>query len=841
MKYKGLLLFAFCIVKGYANPVALCDSAKGLELLSQVHYVPAQVEMILKGCDQVSPGDAEVLLLHGLLARDQAKKDHNFKLALDWLEKAHQRDPNNTTISQELAATYELAHNLSAALPIYQMILAKDAAHRGALLGTARIYRLMQQFSKALSIYDYLLASSPGDVEALNGLAWVKSGQNQRAAAIHFFQESLKIQPYNPEALKGLKALMATNAEAQQADTQCNAAAGLVLLKQTPLPISSIQAILEQCKVHQIDTTETRLLQGLLARTTGLRTHEFKEAIFWLQKAMQSAQNNDPGPALELAVTYEWDKQLAKAKALYEGLLIRQPTLSVALLGKARVLRTEQDYKEASKIYDQLLQWNKDDIDALNGLGWIALSKNNFLQAEAYFNQVLTIEANNPEALIALQQIKKAGQHFEAIQRQVRAILKSHLSESSACDANLGLLLLNKKQVNLIQINAILRQCDRLQPQEITTLMLHGLLARQYKQYQEAIRWFTLAQQRAGINNTIPLTELAVTYEWDHQPKKALAIYEQLLFINPQEIAALLGQARVLRALYDIQPSIASYNKILQKNPKNIEALTGLGESLLADYQLDAAKAVLQKSLALSPHNPQTQNDIAMLNNTTKNMLGISGGHYSVPPQDSDGLNVFYFRNLNATDGLTLYATHNTKQIESGFGTGPTLLPNNSVLLGYQHLVPQQYGWQVSYDARQHDGLPFEHRVYGLANIFITDNFQWFNALRIILPNPWNTQLFISGVTAYTPLPFDITLTGFWAQQQIGGKNETYALDFSKEYSNRLFYNVGPSYLPREDSWEIHGRVIVPTFKNQALVAEYSHYFFNKSTFATLGWRFYWA
>ncbi|MDI1353194.1 MAG: hypothetical protein PSV35_10590, partial [bacterium] len=75
----------------------------------------------------------------------------------------------------------------------------------------------------------------------------------------------------------------------------------------------------------------------------------------------------------------------------------------------------------------------------------------------------------------------------------------------------------------------------------------------------------------------------------------------------------------------------------------------------------------------------------------------------------------------------------------------------------------------------------------------------------------------------------------------IGGYNSSYSLDFSKEYNSHLFYDFGPSYLIEQRSMEVHGKLIMPIFKNQALVTQVSHYFFNNSTFFNAGWRIYWA
>lgn len=874
MLLKTGLLLVLMLPQAAAKPVMLCDISMGFALLAKKTYSTTQMDMILRGCDTVSPTDPKVLLLHGLVERNKALVTGNFSTALVWIQKAHDTAPDNQGIRKELAVTYELMHDLPRALATYQSILNQDNNNRAALLGEANIYRLQKQFDKAIAIYQHFLNLSSHDIDALNGLAFVRVSQKNLLDANTLFLESIKIRPGNQDALRGLSAIK--NSAASQVNALCNVKEGFRLLNKNS-PATTIQSILQACEKNQFDTVDTRLLRGLLAR----QQHHYEEAIRWLQKAIAISTSDNKNPLYELAITYEWAKQPEKAQTLYEYMLASHPQDDAALQGKARSLRAQNQLAQAQLIYEQLLKKKPDNIEARNGMGFIAIARKQLAEAKRWFESSIQIQANNAEARLGLKDVLVLEKFLtgQTLAAQAPPVTTAPVPPKPLCDANEGLILLNKQaskvvaaremRVDLehktgiykptiantsapvtgfdfVRIDAILKKCDKTMPNDTATLMLHALLARYQaregnQDYQKAIAWFELAVQSAESNNKTPLIELAVTYEWAGESEKALAIYQYLLRENPQNTIALMGEARALRSLYKIQSSIAIYDRILQKNPNNVEALNGLGETLLSDYDLRNARIVFNQVLTLDPDNQQTKIDREVLNNTTNNILGITAGRYAVPPKTSDGLNLYYFRNLNATDSLTIFAMHNNRQIESGFGLGPTLLPNNSVLLGYQSQIPNKYGFELSYDARQHNDLPFEHRVYTGVNFFLNDNIQAFSALRLIVPFPWNTELFISGLTLYTDLPVNVSVTGFWAYQEVGGKSSAYALDFSKEFANRFFYDIGPSYLPVQNSWEVHGRLILPILTNQALVAEYSHYFFNNSTFATAGWRFYWG
>lgn len=819
------LFLGLCGSAALANPVILCDVSQGLDLINRDNFSITQVEMILSSCDKVSPNNPSVLLLHGLLAR----KNKQNEVAIQWLEKARAISPDDQTITLELAVTYELTSQLAKAQQLYQLVLSTTSQNRAALLGLARIYRLKGDFIQANEIYQTLLIKNSQDVDALNGLGWIKVAQNDLTAATTFFNDTLAIQPQNAEASDALNKIKQTQLQQVNHNQTCDVMNGLSLLNQKNPPITQIKAILAQCELNKIDNNNIQLLHGLVAR----QLKNYKEAIYWFQRATQSAEKNNYNPKLELAVTYEWAQDPKKAILIYRDILIVDPSNRAAILGSARAFRALKKFDEARSIYNQLLTTNTKDFDAYNGLGWLALAQQDTTLAQQFFKKSLSVQPTNAEALLGLKNSEIPA----------HPVVTPH---PVLCDADNGLILMNSENPPLDKIKDILIRCDKNTPNNTSALLLHGLLARHIAQqknqdYGNAIAWLLKASQSAAPGNDTPKLELAVTYEWAGDYKQALLIYNQILAKAPNTKAALLGKARTLNFSYQIGPALALYKQLLIRYPNDIAVLSGQGETYMANYEFKKARENFNQILSKHPTNKQALSDLDNLNKSTKNLLDLSIGHYTVPPNSSDGLNLYYFRNLNATDGLTLLATHNTKQIQSGFGVGSSLLPNDSLLVGYQRNVPNKYGWQVSYDARDHHGLPFEHRLFGSTNIYLQRNLEWFGGARFAFPSVWNTQLLISGFNIHTSLPVDVRVTGFWSFQAIGGFSSSYSLDFSKELNNHLFYDIGPSYLVEQKSWEAHGRLILPVFKNQALVVQASHYIFNNSTFLNAGWRVYWA
>lgn len=168
-----------------AEPI-FCDVQTGLNLINRPYYAPEQIQMILRSCDQVSPNDPSVLLLHALFAR----KSKQNELAIQWFFKAQKIAPRNLNIALELAATYEMNNQLLQAEQVYQHVLELNPQNRSALLGEARVARLTGQLPKAQMIYQKMLTANPADVDALNGMGWINAALNHLVDANYYFNAS---------------------------------------------------------------------------------------------------------------------------------------------------------------------------------------------------------------------------------------------------------------------------------------------------------------------------------------------------------------------------------------------------------------------------------------------------------------------------------------------------------------------------------------------------------------------------------------------------------------------------------------------------------------------------
>jgi tetratricopeptide (TPR) repeat protein len=176
----------------------------------------------------------------------------------------------------------------------------------------------------------------------------------------------------------------------------CDVEQAQQLFGQQPRPTAEVEQRLAACQAAGSNDYRVYMFLGVMAREAGDRGR----AITFLEKAHEMAAQ-EPNPALELGFTLEAE-HAGEAREVYEQILARDPASRPALLGLARVARSQNRLAEARGLYEKLLAVNPKDPEALNGMAWLALANRNREEARAGFEQVLTIEPNNEEAKVGL-------------------------------------------------------------------------------------------------------------------------------------------------------------------------------------------------------------------------------------------------------------------------------------------------------------------------------------------------------------------------------------------------------------------------------------------------------
>lgn len=178
------------------------------------------------------------------------------------------------------------------------------------------------------------------------------------------------------------------------------------LMAQQPRPDAQIQTMLDQCRSAGSADYRVDLLAGVLARDD----RRLQDAVDLLARAHQQAPG-ELSPILELAVTYEFQQQPAKARSLYQEALAIDPASRAARLGLARVARQQYRPDDAAAIYRELLAADPDDRQAQTGLAMAALQRHDYDEARQRLQPLQAAHPDDPEVQAGLVELAQGWRY----------------------------------------------------------------------------------------------------------------------------------------------------------------------------------------------------------------------------------------------------------------------------------------------------------------------------------------------------------------------------------------------------------------------------------------------
>jgi predicted TPR repeat methyltransferase len=218
-------------------------------------------------------------------------------------------------------------------------------------------------------------------------------------------------------------------------------------------------------------------------------------------------------------------------------------------------------------------------------------------QAEALYQQVLQAEPEQFDALHLLGVLtRQRGDAATAVQLISRAIALNATNAVAHC--NLGAAL-----QDIGQPESALASYDRaiaLSPQYTMALNNRGNALKNLGRVDEALLSYAQALQLqpsyadAWCNQGILLQSL-------QQNEEALASFDNAITIRPQYVAAAYGRASTLYSLHRYLDSMHAYDRVLALNPDYVEAHAGLGSTLSRLHQPENALVCFKQAIRLRP------------------------------------------------------------------------------------------------------------------------------------------------------------------------------------------------------------------------------------------------
>jgi len=516
------------------------------------------------------------LALAYLAANDAAKGVSSLGQALRF-------DPNFTEAILVLADVQIRNNNPDPVVIALDPLVKKQPQLIQAQLLLADAYRLQGHLGSALALYRPLEQMFPQNpqIPLLLGSALVQ--QNEAAAARREFERAREIAPDNLSALEQLVNLDLAEkqfaAAMQRVKTEMDKKP-----KQVELQLLTVKILLAE---NQRDQAEATLL-----------------------KALEMDPENQ-GTYLLLAQLYHDSRQNAKALAQLAAAVAKDPKNISAMMLAATIHSDDKDYQRAADDYEKLLLVSPKCSPALNNLAYL-YSENLGRLDRAYelAQHARELLPFDPSAADTLGWICfKRGTYPTAL-----ALLKesaAKLPGEAEVQFHLGMAdyMTGDETAARDALQRALQSGAAFLGRDECQRCL-AILAINPKSADAAAR--TLLEKRVAEKSDDPVAQgrLAVIYQQEGNSAKAIAAYKSVLQVNPKNLAALVGLAR-LYAPQDVQKAYDFAKSAYQLAPDNSDVVQIFARLAFQSGDSKLAANLLRQIVQARPDDAQADFDFA--------------------------------------------------------------------------------------------------------------------------------------------------------------------------------------------------------------------------------------
>lgn len=278
----------------------------------------------------------------------------DFMLAENLFKSLLEKEPDNIELLGELGSLFQKTGRDDDALAIYQQILDIDDKNLEAMNNLGSIYRKMKQYRESVSILEQGIIVDEHNIQLFYNLGFTYKEMEKYPGAIHCFEM-----------------VIAHN-------------------KDDVLAYNHLGSIYS--------------LQG-----------DYSKAIETLNRGVK-VDPNHPVLHLNLAHAYEKVGNIDAASLEYEAALRSKPGWFEAIDGYADLLLSRDNVTHAQDLVGQALSLHPDSAGMHTKMGHVYSKLDSFSEAQAQYNEALSLEKNNTEALSGLADAYEAdGKVLEAL------------------------------------------------------------------------------------------------------------------------------------------------------------------------------------------------------------------------------------------------------------------------------------------------------------------------------------------------------------------------------------------------------------------------------------------
>ena len=176
--------------------------------------------------------------------------------------------------------------------------------------------------------------------------------------------------------------------------------------------------------------------------------------------------------------------------------------------------------------------------------------------------------------------------------------------EAAAIAALLAEAFQHHQSGRLARAEALYRQILAINPNQVDSLHLLGLIARQVGRIDVAIN---LIGRAIALNGAVPEfhNNIGGAYHISGKLDIAISHYRRALGLNPDFVEARFNLGKALYVQGNLNEAIGQYRRVIAIRPDNAEAYNNLASTLHECGKYDEAIEHYQRALSLEPHNSQ--------------------------------------------------------------------------------------------------------------------------------------------------------------------------------------------------------------------------------------------
>lgn len=569
---------------------------------------------------------------------DLLLQEGNYKESQTIFKKIYEIDPKASWARQSLLMSkyaptlgeikaLEKKGDIKGALMKYRELALSVPDYPDLYYEMGRLYTKLKRYDQAIDTYQEGLKNNPSNPElhmAL-GLAYLSMGDLVQAR--QNLQMSFMENPKNAETAAGLGRISVLTGDIGAAEGFYEVA--LRLNPNSMLALSYYAELLMQKqdfdkarqlyeRMIKIDPKAAWIRQALIAAKNGpillnVRAYEKKKNYDEVAKVYQQLIKeypDNPDYYLLLGQFYARQKRYTEAIALYlKGLQIN-PSYSQLKTSLAFSYLEKGDLDIAKTTFNDVLNEEHDNAEALTGLGLLSAIKGNDIQAENFYKAALRADPSNMTALTYYAKLMVKLNRYTDAEALFKKIVQVDPSAESWVrlsleDAKHGLILKeiakNDEAKDYAAEEVLWKQLLLEAPNVPEYYLRMGLFYHRIKQYDKAIdtynKGITLDPKNSDLYGA-----LGLVYISKKEPKAAQDAFKKSLKLNPKNTDALAGMGYTYVMLGEYQPAEKYILAALNIDPNNVAALSSLGDLMYKQKRYPEAVKAFEKLIQLRPH-----------------------------------------------------------------------------------------------------------------------------------------------------------------------------------------------------------------------------------------------